>query len=341
MAHDRHPYRQGLLSFLTINFLCGSATGILQLAIPLYALSLKATTVQLGLISGVSGVGRMLIIVPSGLVVDRCGARRLFVASTGACVCLVGVMQIVTSPWTLMAVMFFQGMAQSVSFLALQAGFLKRLPFLEPTQAGWQRGATQLGYYLVGPVAGGLLLQNSRYGETFLLVCGAFILSLGFSFYRRLTGIHEVADAVVPDDAGDLRKLRVLLSDPLLLQVLGIECVGAAIFMLFRTFVAPVAVEVLHLPVSAVSIIIIFQGTCAMASMLGGGKLVNRYSASRLFAGASLLVIAGMLLLANASGFFTYFLGSVVYGFGTGLLSLCSLSRLVDVAGEKGKIAAL
>ncbi|HEY6839519.1 MAG TPA: MFS transporter, partial [Geobacteraceae bacterium] len=120
---DEQP-RHGLPSFLSLNFLCGCATGILQLAIPLYAISLRASTVQLGLIAGVSGVGRMLIIVPSGLLVDRFGARTLFLHSTVWCVVLVIAMSLVSSPWALMGIMFFQGMAQSVSFLSLQAGFL-------------------------------------------------------------------------------------------------------------------------------------------------------------------------------------------------------------------------
>jgi predicted MFS family arabinose efflux permease len=341
MPRPGRPAAHGLFSLLSLNFFCGCATGILQLAIPLYAMSLRATTVQLGLIIGIGGVGRMLIIVPSGLVADRFGARRLFAASTAACVLLVGVIYLVSSPWLLMGVMCFQGMAQSVSFLSLQAGFLKRLPRLDPSQAGWQRGATQLGYYLVGPVAGGLLLQGGRYDVTFFLVSGTFVLSLAIVIYRHVSGIPEVVDDAADHGPGEWDKLRSLLSDPLLLQVLGIECLGAAIFMIYRTFVAPVAVEVLRLSVRAVSVIVISQGTAAMATLLGGGGLLRHHATSRVFCGASLLVISGMLLLATARGGAVFWSGSVIYGCGTGLMNLSSLTRIVDVAGEKGKIAAL
>lgn len=341
MTHTVQRPHQGLTSFLTLNFLCGCATGILQLAIPLYALFLSASTFQLGLIAGVSGVGRMLIIVPSGLLVDRFGARRLFLHSTVWCAILVLTMISVTSPWALTVVMFFQGMAQSVSFLALQAGFLKRLPYLEPEQAGWQRGATQLGFFLVGPVAGGLLLREQRFGAAFLVVSAIFAASIGISFYRRIVGIREIPDAVASNESGELRKLQALLSDPLLRKVLGVECLGAAVFMIFRAFVAPVAVDVLHLTVGAVSAIVIFQGTAAMASLFAGGRLLRRFSAARIFVWGSLLVIVGMLMLAIARDFFLYATGSIVYGVGTGLMSVCSLSQIGSVLGEKGKIAAL
>lgn len=341
MAQAGHPSRQGLLSFLSLNFLCGCASGILQLALPLYALYLHANTVQLGLIAGVSSVGRMLIIIPSGLLIDRIGARRLYFHGTSLCAILVGALVLVSSPWALMAVMLFQGMAQSVSFLALQAGFLKRLPFLDQTQAGWQRGSTQLGYYLVGPVAGGLLLQENLYPLTFLVVAAVFSLAVLISLYRRLRGFREVADTAVQSHTGEWGKLRALLADPLLLQVLGIECLGAAIFMIFRTFAPPVAVEVLHLPIRAISFLIILQGSAAMSSLFCGGRLLLRYSAGQVFTGASLLVTTGMILLATAQGFPLFLLGGTIYGVGTGLLSLCSLTKIGSVAGEKGKIAAL
>jgi MFS family permease len=51
--------------------------------------------------------------------------------------------------------------------------------------------------------------------------------------------------------------------------------------------------------------------------------------------------MAGTSLLSAASGLPLFWLGSAVYGVGTGLLSYCSLTRLMQVEGEKGKIAAL
>ncbi|MDA8235101.1 MAG: MFS transporter [Clostridia bacterium] len=150
-----------LPGFLVINLLTGIAAGILQLVIPLYALALKATTVQLGLVTGIGGIGRLFIVLPSGLMVDRYGPRVLFLISTGLCVALIFSLILVTTPFSLMLVMIFQGMAQSVTFMSLQASFLKHLPDLEVSQAGWQRGATSLGFFLLGPVIGGYLVMGN------------------------------------------------------------------------------------------------------------------------------------------------------------------------------------
>lgn len=60
-----------LCGFMIINLLAGIAAGILLLAIPLYALALKANVIQMGLVSGTGGIGRLLFIVLAGLLLDR------------------------------------------------------------------------------------------------------------------------------------------------------------------------------------------------------------------------------------------------------------------------------
>lgn len=328
-------------SLLLINLLAGCAAGILQMAIPLYALSLRATTVELGLIAGVGGVGRLLVVLPTGFMIDRYGARTIFLRSTLFSTLAVLALFVANTPATLMAVMFIQGMGQSVSFMALQAGFLKRLPFLEPGRTGWQRGATQVGFYLFGPVLGGVLLRDNRFAGAFAAVSAILLAGLVVSFYRRRRGAREIRESVPVSGEGELQRLRALLGNRTLSQVLVIECLGAACFMIFRAFVAPVAVGIHHLPVGAVSCLIICQGVTAMAVLLGGGGLLKRFPVHRLFVASGILAMAGTTLLATAGRFGQFLGGAVVFGLGTGLMSLVSLSLLSLVEGEKGKIAAL
>ncbi len=332
---------RALMSLLSINLLAGVATGMLQMTIPLYALSLKATTLQLGLIAGASGIGRLLVVIPSGLLIDRHGARQLFIISTLLTAIAALVLISASSSSLLMVVLVILSMGQAVSFLALQAGFLKRLPFLGKARAGWQRGATQIGFYLIGPVLCGMLLQENRYAAVFSAASALFVVELGISWFRRLSGAREVNDTAVGSDSGQLARFKILLADRVMQQVLVIECLGAATFMIFRAFVAPVAVSVLQLSVRDVTFLILSQGSVAMAMLLFGGGLLNLYPSARLYRISTIFVSLGALLLACASGFWLFWCGAVILGIGTGLMSLCSLSQIAKVSGEKGKIAAL
>ncbi len=342
MHSDVHAAaNRALSSLLAINLLAGVATGMLQMAIPLFALSLKASTVQLGYISGAGGIGRLLVVIPSGLLIDRYGARLLFLSSTILSALSVLALLWTKSPTMLMSVMVLQSMGQAVSFLALQAGFLKRLPFLAAGKAGWQRGATQIGYYLMGPLLCGILLQDSWFRGVFGIASGVLAAALCLSWYRRRQGAREVTEPALGHGMGELAQLRTLLGSRTLNQVLTIECLGAAAFSIFRSFIAPVAVGLQHLQVSHVSFLILSQGMTAMFMLLGCGSMLKRVTPQRLYPIAGIVAIAGSLFIAGAGNFPMLGLGAVIFGCGTGLMSLASLSLIGQVQGEKGKIAAL
>lgn len=85
MQHFRQSH--GLItSFLILNVSSGMVAGAMQLVVPIYAMSLQATTAQIGLIRGISGVGMLLLVIPAGFLVDHFGSKRLFLAGslTGA-----------------------------------------------------------------------------------------------------------------------------------------------------------------------------------------------------------------------------------------------------------------
>ncbi|MBJ6724324.1 MFS transporter [Geomesophilobacter sediminis] len=333
---------RGLRSLLAVNVLAGSASGVMLLVLPLYTLWLNASPAEMGLIGGMAGAGRMLIIVPSGVWVDRYGTRPLFVGSTLLCVLLTAAIPWIRNPLPLMAVLFFQGMTQSIGFMTLQASFLTILRHLNASQAGWQRSATQFGFYLIGPLAGALLISGDRYAPAFLAVSALFLAGVAVTLYAgdaETTGPRQQPPSATLGD--DFRQTLSLLGDNDLRCALGIEFLGAAVFMMYRTFMGPVALDVLKLSTHAVFWLVTTQGTAAMCLLFWGGGLVRNRSTVWTFTAASFLVIAGNALLALANGFAVAWLGGLIYGAGTGLLSYASLIRLSKVPGEKGKIAAL
>ncbi|MFZ2950787.1 MAG: MFS transporter [Desulfuromonadaceae bacterium] len=332
---------QGLKSLLAINVLAGCASGIMLLALPLYTLSLHASATEMGLISSMAGIGRMLIIVPSGMWADRYGTRRMFVISTLLCAALTLAIPWVYTAIMLMVIMFFQGMAQSVGFMTLQAGFLKRMKYLEATQVGWQRSATQLGFYLLGPFAAAGLLGGDNYFPVFLSISVLLLAGVAVVVYRSQRGITEIREYTSRTPAEDFSHMRGLLSDSNLLIVLALELLNASAFAVFRTFMAPVALNVFHLPLQAISWLIITQGSLAMATLFWGSILFKGHSARWCFNISAATTLIGTFVMATSGTTLLLWLGVALYGSGTGMVGYCGLVRLNMVEGEKGKIAAL
>lgn len=332
---------QGLKSLLAINVLAGCASGVMLLALPLYTLSLHASATEMGLISSMAGIGRMFIIVPSGMWADRYGTRRMFVISTLLCAALTLVIPWVYTAVMLMVIMFFQGMAQSVGFMTLQAGFLKRMKYLEESQVGWQRSATQLGFYLLGPFAAAALLGGDNFLPAFFTVSAILLAGVAVVLYRSQRGISEIREYTLRTPAEDFSHMRGLMSDNNLLIVLALELLNASAFAVFRTFMAPVALNVFHLPLQTISWLVITQGSLAMITLFWGAILFKKRSTQWCFNVSSATTLIGTLIMALSGTIWLFWLGVALYGSGTGMVGYCGLVRLNMVEGEKGKIAAL
>jgi len=65
-----------ILRFMFINISSGIAVGMMNFIIPVYALSLNATSTEIGLIKGISGIGDLLVVLPAGFLVDYVARHR-------------------------------------------------------------------------------------------------------------------------------------------------------------------------------------------------------------------------------------------------------------------------
>ena len=76
---DSSSGRRFLAGFVTLAVISGITLGIAKVTTTLYALSLQATPLELALLGAAQSVGILAVSLPVGLMVDRYGARRLFV----------------------------------------------------------------------------------------------------------------------------------------------------------------------------------------------------------------------------------------------------------------------
>ncbi len=333
--------KQFFLKFLMINLLTGAAAGILQLVVPLYALALKATVAQLGLVTGIGSIGRILIILPSGFLIDSYGTRKLYMYSTGLNIISILLLTQAGSPYSLILIMVFQGMTQAVSFMSLQASLLKQLPAWNANQSSWQRGSVLLGFHLLGPVLGGCLIENFRFFGTFLVISVILGLCIGFSLSRKQGVIPNSGSDILNLPRGQLVQLKEMLFDGFLLKLMLVEGFISLSLANFRTFVVPVAIEIFQLSIQTTSLLILFQGAATTVIVLGGGKLLNLFRSGWIFGGGCFLIISGTCLMAITESIGFFWATAVLFGCGTGLLVLYNFTRMTMAQGQTGKIAAM
>ena len=150
-AIDSSSGRRFLAGFVTLAVISGITLGIAKVTTTLYALSLQATPLELALLGAAQSVGILAVSLPVGLMVDRYGARRLFVIGS----LLVTVLYALIPAWGrlgfLLACTTAVSFAMPLRFISLSAVFMGELARIGEARAGWFRGAHMSGMFLIGP----------------------------------------------------------------------------------------------------------------------------------------------------------------------------------------------
>ena len=153
-----------ITSFLILNVVSGTVGGAMQLVVPLYAMSLQATTAQIGVIRGISGLGMLLLVIPAGFLVDHFGSKKLFI--TGSLAGTLTTLALVTAkvPLAMTALLGFSGLFSSLKMTALNASFFRNLRDMGVEKAGWFKGSMSIGLTFLGPAFGAFLVAFENQG---------------------------------------------------------------------------------------------------------------------------------------------------------------------------------
>jgi len=112
-----------IFRFMLINISSGIAVGMMNFIIPVYALSLNATSSEIGMIKGFSGIGDVLFVLPAGFIVDYLGSRKTYSVS---CICSAGIIMLLSLAATSKLILFtmlFYGVSKTFRMTALSADF--------------------------------------------------------------------------------------------------------------------------------------------------------------------------------------------------------------------------
>jgi MFS family permease len=240
------------------------------LTVPLYAHDLGASRFEVGALFSVSTLAGALLSLPSGVLVDRFGARALLAGSF----VLAAASQLATAATTSVAPLFLWQVVGGLAAGAQQAALFSAVA--ESTSSshlgralGWLTFSMQAGFFL-GPSIAGLALHwidvRTDIAVTTVLLVAAIPGAIAASGTRQHTG--QGFSFRGPLQALMRQRAFVPVTIGLTAMALGWGTIGAFLPIFGR--------EALGLPSAQVGYLLAIQAIVNGVSRLPGGRLVDR-----------------------------------------------------------------
>lgn len=323
--------------FMIINVSSGIAMGMINLIIPIYALSMNATQTEIGLIKGFTGIGDILVVLPAGFLVDYFGSRKMYSLSciTGGIILMS--VTLMKTPMTLLLIMVFWGMARTIRTTALSADFFRHLQVIGAKKTGWYKGSMTIGGSFLGPTIGGITAITLGFTNYFLLaiiflIAPVYIILRGKNTDGKLNRSLSFTD--ISNDYKNLLKNKYLLRSTL------IEGINTAFFMTFQTFMIVLIIKDFHESPSVAASMVTFRGISTILIVFLCGSLIRKDN-TNLYLVSFLITIGSLIVLGTGKAIFQFAIGSLILGIGQGLTTLVTYTDAGNVKGEKGKIAGI
>jgi MFS family permease len=322
-----------LAPFLTVISLAGLGGGLARVATSLYAVALRSTPAELGLLASCQGLGLVLLSLPSGAFVRRHGPAAVFACGSvlGALAC--AAMPLVDRPWILVACFTALSCCMPARIVPMNVVTLARLDREGHARAGWYRGVMLLNMFVVGPSIAVPVVATLGFPSAWWFVAAAFALPACWA--RRALDEPPAAPQVAFGPA-----LRIASGDPETRLLAATEFATQGTTTCFSFFIIPVAVERHGFAAPAAAGLLSAQAACFVLVLLVLGGVVSRWDRARFVFTAYGSTGAGLLLLGLARDGSWLWAGGVLLGAGLGLVQVDNLIRAARVGARVGQDAA-
>lgn len=328
-----------LAGFIGLSISSGIASGIIQLVLPLYALSLNVSDAGVGLVRGIGQFGGLLTTLPGGFLIDRFGSRRMYIFSGLLNVLIILIIPTAATLHLLILYLFLEGGVGTIRWTALNTAFFERLNDFGLGKAGWMRASMAIGLSFLGPLLGGQLVQKISFQLDYCII--ALFILLPICLMPLLKSNRPIADLRLAkaDNDSTFAQFRELFANRLLLRTALIQSLAMSCNNAFSVFLIILLVKNMQQSPKVVATIIATQGIGSVLIMFWGGALLHKMKLSNLYAACYLMQIAGLIAVGFSDNLGVVWAGAVSLGLGTGLITTISYSLLGKMEGKKGKIA--
>lgn len=329
-----------ILRFMLINMSSGITGGMLNFIIPVYAISLNATSTEIGLIKGFTGLGDLLTALPAGYLVDYFGTRKLYLISGIFGIVIIMLLSLSDTPMVVLLVMVLYGVARTIRNASLSTTFFKKMSMIGTRKAGWYMGSMSIGASLIGPIIGGIAVIamsfTSYFALTSVFLFLPFIVILVRSNNRNNSTIELNNSGLL--DA--LKHYKILAKNRILVRTTIIQTLSTAFGMTFSTFITVLVIRDFGLSPGIVAMLISLNGGTSIFIIFFCGKLLSKDN-NNLYLSSFFITILALLMLGMTTDASLLVIASIAIAIGSGLITLITYAHVGNIDGEKGKVASI
>jgi MFS transporter, DHA1 family, multidrug resistance protein len=306
-----------------------TGVGIVVPLLPVYAHSLGATGIYIGMIFGAFSLSRTFFLPYFGRLSDRKGRRPFIVIGLLAYTFASLAFIFSTDVAHLIVVRFLQGIASAMIMPVVQAYVGDITP---PGREGYVMGAFNMSLFLglsLGPVAGGLINDHFSLQATF--VCMGLLSLVGFVLAVWL--LPPTRDEAVLQRERPPLRWRVLLADRIVAGLFVYRFAYTASIGVIWGFLPVLAEAELQLSSARIGTLVMMGVLVSGAMQLPMGKLADQINRKAMVVAGGLLAGVAMLAYQRAYSFEYLFAVSTLFGLGGGM----AMPAVMAMAVTKGQ----
>jgi MFS family permease len=232
--------RRDILALCGFIFIADSLSGIVIPTFSIYARSLGASLVLIGILSSVVGLSSLVTAIPSGILSDRVGRRPVLLGGMLVWAACFASFALVDDPYLLFPGRVLMG-AGIILTIGIGAAYLGDITFGDERGPAFGLYATAMGLgFAVGPLVGGAIADQYDIAASYLFAAGLALagFAFGYWFLPRRSEVRSDAEPDDVDTASDDRPrfLDVFLYPPLLIASFAVFLQSAAFLGAVQNF---------------------------------------------------------------------------------------------------------
>lgn len=328
-----------LIPILITVMLVMSGMGVISPVLSIYAASFGVSITMVGLFITAFGIGRLLVNIPTGILAERLGRKRLILAGTlTLCVSSIGA-ALADSFYGLVFWRFVQGLGSGCYMTVVMASCAD---LSTPKNRGRVMALYQTAILLgagMGPAIGGFVAELYGFRAPFWAFAAVAALAAIFAVFQFTETLDQG-----PGDTNGSASNAAPSSLSLLSSLLHHRGFLAVTIITFGIFFTRTAAQWQLIPLigdgrfglslAVIGIAMTLQAGANLAMLPAAGILIDRFGHNRSILVAVLSLAISLLMIALAPAVWVYFVGVILVGISVGVAGPASTAFAADQAPD-------